>query len=213
MLLPDDDLTRIPLINAEAKVTSSPDHLMGAIQELSGFLGVLSDPAEQGLQLLNAALMTNQPLAQLVLAFSAVEAMGQKEDWTTGQRKLLGDLAQEVVSASATGTDDRERLEVAEALRRGMHRLGLRQGVLRLLETLGLSTLKKEWDRLYGLRSGVVHGTKRLDETELNQLAMDTITLCAKVIIRTLENDGVPVPSVANVHYQLMSTKTAGTIA
>lgn len=212
MLLPDDDLTRIPLINAEAKVTSSPDHLLGAIRELSGFPSSLSEQTSQGLQLLNAALMTNQPLAQLVLAFSAVEAMGQKEDWTAGQRKLLDDLATEV-AANTAGTDDQESLEVAEALRRSLHRLGLRQGVVRLLGQLGLSTLKKEWDRLYALRSGVVHGTKRLDEPELNQLAMDTITLCAKVIIRTLQNDGVPVPAIANVHYQHITEDSAETIA
>jgi uncharacterized protein YodC (DUF2158 family) len=42
-----------------------------------------------------------------------------------------------------------ETLEIASALKRSLHRIGLRQGVLRVLERIGQSALKSEWDRLY----------------------------------------------------------------
>ena len=74
-----------------------------------------------------------------------------------------------------------ERAEVAKAIRTSLFPLSLRQGVTRLLARLGLDQLRKEWDRLYGIRSGLFHGTARLSDSEINQAAMDTVTLCGRI--------------------------------
>ena len=47
---------------------------------------------------------------------------------------------------------------MADAIRKSLHRLTLRQGVFRLLDRLGLQHLKKGWDDLDNERSTLVHG-------------------------------------------------------
>ncbi len=198
MILPDDDNTRFPSIEAGGVVTANPAQLLDAMTELAGELPLSISAGARGVRLLNFALMSSQPLAQIVLAFSAVEALGQDETWTKAQSQLIEKLATEV---EAEADYEAERLEVADALRRSFHRIGLRQGVMRVLSNLNLNDLRKEWDRLYGLRSGVFHGTVELTEQEICQLATDTVRLCGRITLAVLARDGVKLPSIANVHF------------
>ena len=55
-----------------------------------------------------------------------VEALGQEEEWTERQVRLLSDLASDLEARPDFGQEEQE---VAAAIRRGMHRIGLRQGV------------------------------------------------------------------------------------
>jgi hypothetical protein len=197
LILPDDEKTRFPVFNATGSVTADPASFLDALKSLAGS-AIKTDAIRNGLRVLNLALMTPHPLAQLVLAFSAIEALGQNEKWTAAQTELIEKLAAEV---EATANDNSETQEVANALRRGLHRIGLRQGVLRVLERIGQFALKNEWDRLYGLRSGIFHGTTLLSEAEASQIANDSITLCGKIIIALLANEGVKVPSIAKTHF------------
>jgi len=151
-----------------------------------------------GLRLLNAALVTAEPLARLVLAISAVEALGQSENWTPDQVALIEALATQVESQNR---GDNERAEVADALRRGTHRIGLRQGVLRILRTLQLEHLKKEWDRIYGERSKLVHGVGQATEAEIAQLATDAIRLGGQVLLAICSREGVVPPSIATSNF------------
>jgi hypothetical protein len=200
MILPDDDNSRFPLIEVQAVVTADPAQLLGAMTELAEQLPLRSSAADIGIRMLNFALMSSQPLAQIVLAFSAIEALGQEEIWTKAQSELIEKLAAEVEEEK--GSVDRfERSEVADALRRSLHRIGLRQGVLRVLSRLGLNNLRKDWDRLYGLRSGVFHGTVTLTEQEVSQLAMDSVSLCGRIILTIVERDGIKLPFIASVHF------------
>jgi len=198
-ILPDDDNTRVAVTEVQAEVRSDPSQLLGAMTELAREMPLRVSAAASGVRLLNVALMSSQPLAQIVLAFSAVEALGQDETWSAAQADLIKKLAADVEEND--GKHDAERLEVAEALRRSLHRVGLRQGVLRVLSRLDLRQLAKEWDRLYSLRSGVFHGTRVLTETEIAQLANDTVSLCGRIILAVVEQDGITVPSVAAKHF------------
>jgi hypothetical protein len=172
-----------------------PDEFLGALTELAEGLPLNFSAAAPGVRLLNLALMNNEPLTKIVLAISAVEALGQDETWTEAQIDLIKKLAAEVEEGA--GNQDEERLEVAEALRRSLHRISLRQGVMRVLSRLGLSDLRDEWDRVYGLRSSVFHGSCGLDDNELRQLADETIALCAKIILALIKRHGIKLPSVA----------------
>lgn len=198
-ILPDDDYTRIPIINIEGIVTASPEHLMSAIEELGNSSSLAFGPASNGVRLLNLALMTSEPLAQMVLAFSAVEEVGQNEQWTEAQTAVIKQLA-EAAETHKQLTED-ERLEVARAIRSGLFPLSLRQGVIRVLTALGLDHLRKEWDRLYGIRSGVFHGTARPSDSELHQAAMETLTLCGQIILAIVAKEGTNVPSIAATHF------------
>jgi hypothetical protein len=132
----------------------------------------------------------------MVLAFSAIEELGQEERWTSEQRALIQATAAELENRATTPDEH----EVAEAVRR-LHRLSLRQGVMRVLARLGLATLKTEWDRLYGIRSGVFHGTSPIGSKELRQAASEAVTLCGKILLEQLRNDGVEPPGVAAVQF------------
>ena len=70
----------------------------------------------------------------------------------------------------------------------------LRQGVMRVLSSLGLNDLRNEWDRLYPLRSGVFHGTADLNEHDIDQLATDIVTFSGRIILALLKRDGIKLP-------------------
>ena len=198
LILPDDDNTLFLHMEAAVTVKADPDQFIDAMEELAGQLP-LSEPAgTPAVRLLNLALINPQGLAKIVLAFSAIEALGQDETWTPAQVDLITKLAIEIEN-NADG--DGERLEVAEALRRSLHRIGLRQGVKRLLCGHDIGHLQKEWDRLYGLRSGLFHGTVPLKKHEVNQLAADTVKLCSRIILALIQQDGLKLPSVASKHF------------
>jgi hypothetical protein len=195
-VLPDDDHTRIPIINARAEVTADPNQFVSAIAELSHQLPIRLSASALSVRLLNFAIMNSEPVGRMVLAFSAVELLGQEETWTDQQRALLQAMADNLEGDDPTP----QRTEIATALRRSMHRVGLRQGVMRVLSRLKLDKLKKEWDRLYGLRSGLIHGTEPLSEGQISQLADDTVKLCGRIVLAMVEKDGISLAPVVRWH-------------
>jgi hypothetical protein len=198
-ILPDDDNTRFPVSNIQGTVTADPEHFTSALRELGENGDIGFGVATNALRLLNLALMTSEPLAQMVLAFSAVEELGQDEKWSEAQVTLIDQLAV-AADASMEGTAE-ERAEVARAIRKGLFPLSLRQGVTRLLLRLGLDHLRKEWDRLYGIRSGLFHGTARLSNLEIIQAAFDTVSLCGRIVLAIVAQEGARLPSVAATHF------------
>jgi hypothetical protein len=196
-ILPDDDNTRFPIVDAQGTVTANPEHFTSALTEAGENEGL--GAAANGVNLLNLALMTSEPLAQMVLALSAVEELGQSEKWGEAQLRLIKQLA-DIANISAD-VNAEERMEVVKAIETGLFRLSLRQGVMRLLARLDLNQLRKGWDRLYGIRSGIFHGTARLTAPELNQAAQDTITLCGQIILVLVTKEGAKVPSISTTHY------------
>jgi hypothetical protein len=125
--------------------------------------------------------MRSEPVAQIVFAFSAVEMLGQSKTWTRQQKSLLAELA-EKAEHSLTGSQ-RERREVAEALRKSIHRLTLRQGVIRLLESLDLMHLRTIWDALYAERSTLIHGLAPKPGADYSDLAHRTLNLCGRILL------------------------------
>ena len=156
-VLPDDEKTRIPLISIDATVVSAPDHFLGALTEIGPDLPDDFSIVEHGVRALNLAIFNEEPLSRMAFAISAVEALGQSETWTSAQEILLNELA--TYAEGSAGASESERQEVADRLRRGLQRVGLRQGVMRILDSLGLRHLRKDWERIYHHRSGIFHGT------------------------------------------------------
>lgn len=198
-VLPDDDLTRFPIMKAEGNVTADPNQLTSAVHELGEHGHYSLGKAANGVRLLNLALMTSDALAQMVLAFSPIEELGQDQTWSEVQKQLIEQIA--ATAENAMGHEDDERMEVATAIRKGLFRLSLREGVKRVLASGGVDHLIKDWDRLYKIRSGVFHGTAQLSESELHAAAQDTITLCTRILLAIISNEGGRVPSIATTHY------------
>lgn len=191
MIYPDDGKTRIPTVEATGVVHADPDMFLRAIAEVAprqvdAFLW-------DAIGLLNDAVLAQHALSQIAIAISAVEALGQDQNWTERQRSLLDGLQEYVASCGMA--DEEEQAEVADAIRR-MHRVGLRQGVVRLLGRIGRNDLKREWDRIYGLRSGLFHGTARPADHEVSELAWAAIRLCSAIILTMAQQAGIGLPTV-----------------
>jgi hypothetical protein len=79
-ILPDDDNTRIFILNMEGRITADPEQFTSALREAGENGDTGFGAAANGVRLLNLALVTSEPLAQMVLTFSAVEELGQNEN-------------------------------------------------------------------------------------------------------------------------------------
>ena len=192
LILPDDDNTVFPL-RGKPKVTtaSDPKLFLEAMRELADQPPIIEPTLALPVRLLNLIRSNPQPLAKIVLAFSAVESVAEDEEWSPGQRDLIDKLAAEI-------TDP----EVAQAVER-MRKISVRQGVKRVLYRNGLGHLQKEWDQLYKLRSRLFHGgEKRWARQDINKLASDATKLCSKIILAIIKRKGFKLPSVASVNFR-----------
>src|SRR5688572_19882226 len=100
--------------------------------------------------------------------------LGQNERCTEMQAALLERLAKR--AEAAPDGDPAERKEVADAIRRS-HRFSLRQGVLRLLDSLDLAHLKATWDKTYAERSTLIHGLAPQPGADYGNLASRVTSL------------------------------------
>jgi hypothetical protein len=180
----DDPNVRIFSINATGTVRAMPDPFLPLVAEVHGVAASASDRAHDVILLLNYALMRPEPVAQIVFAFSAVEMLGQSESWTDEQKRLLFEVA-DAAEKSSTGNAN-ERQEVADAIRKSVHRLTLRQGVLRLLGALDLAHLKKDWDAIYSERSTLVHGLAPRPGADYGDLAFRAVSLCGQILLKAV---------------------------
>jgi hypothetical protein len=72
---------------------------------------------------------------------------------------------------------------------------------MRVLGSLGLKHLRKEWDRIYNVRSSIFHGTRKVRDDEIAQLALETETLCGRIVLTYAESKGVQPASIATAHF------------
>ena len=177
----DDPNVTIFGISGTDTVLANHEPFLPLLGELYTVATSTSEQAKDVILLLDYALLRPEPVAQIVFAFSAVETLGQDETWTVEQKSLLKELTKQVASSSIGS--DAERSEVMDALRKGLHRLSLRQGVLRLLDRLGLAHLKPQWDELYSERSTLVHGLAPRPGADYSALAHKTVSLCGRILL------------------------------
>ena len=79
--------------DATLTVHAAPEPFLTIVTALGASIGEVSPRTSDVVLLMNYALMRPEPVAQIVFAFSAVEMLGQDEDWTPPQRQLLSNLA------------------------------------------------------------------------------------------------------------------------
>lgn len=178
----DDPNVTIFSFQATGLVRANPNPFLSHAAELHGLVGDMSEKARDVVLLLNFALMRPEPVAQIIFCISAVEMLGQEENWSDAQKEILKQLA-DSAQAIAVGSKH-ERSEVADAIRRGLHRISIRQGVFRLLERLRLSHLRQRWDALYDERSKLVHGLAPVPGARYDDLASRTVDLCGQILLR-----------------------------
>ncbi|HRN87907.1 MAG TPA: hypothetical protein PK271_04835 [Hyphomicrobium sp.] len=183
----DDPSVRIFSVQATGSVLRNPQPFLEDVSDFLGQASALSQRVQDILLLLNYALMRPEPVAQIVFIISAVEMLGQTEKWSGAQKTQIKELI--AVAKASRSCSDLERDEIATALRNGLHKLSLRQGVLRLLNSLGLSQLKDEWDALYGERSTLVHGLAPKPGVDYSPLAFKAVSLCGRILMAAVAQE------------------------
>lgn len=186
-VFPDDPNVGFFNASAAGSVLRGADEFLRSLAEVHETATTLSKEATDMILLLNYALMRPDPVTRIVFAFSAVEMLGQKEIWSPNQKIILEDLARAAETASIG--DEAERLEVSDALRKSLHRVSLRQGVMRLLATLGLPELRTTWDRIYAERSSLVHGLAPIPGADYSDLAHRSVSLCGRILLKAIADE------------------------
>lgn len=185
-VFPDDTEFCVFEAHGEGKVYASPTQFVdGLASHWDATLSPQRD-VQDVLLLMNYALMRPDPIAQIVFSFSAVEMLGQSETWSNGQSKFIKQLAREVLKTDAI--DPSEAKEIAAAIEK-LHKLSLRQGVLRMLKSIGLEHLKREWDDLYGKRSSLVHGLAPEPGVNYYPFAHEVVSLCGRILCAVIARD------------------------
>ena len=183
----DDSSVRVFDMSARGTVRAMPDRFLGDLDHLFEASNPVSQKTKDMVLLLNYALLRSEPVAQIVFAFSAVEMLGQQETWSDDQNRIIDEL---VVAAQKTEIGSvHEREEVIDAINKSLHKLSLRQGVMRLLTTLNLNYLKKNWDTLYQERSSLVHGLAPKPGVDYSVLANESINLCGHILLTAISRE------------------------
>ena len=166
------------------------EHFLSAMETFSQ-QPPLEDPTLLlSVRLLNLAFINPEWLAQVVLSFAAVEVLAKDQKWSEEQRARLRTIADE--------TQDPEVKEAIERLHK--HKIGVRQGIKRVLQTHQLEHLQKEWNKSYDLRSALFHGGKHLSEEEQSAFH-GAVKLCARIVLGVLKQRGFALPRVATIHF------------
>jgi hypothetical protein len=183
----DQQHVRIGQIRMVGMVRAPSEPFLTDLDSLYKVVDGGTERARDIVLLLNYALTRRDPVAQFVFAISAVEMLGQEETWSDSQRKLLAQLAS--AAEDSTVASSSECREVADAIRRSTQKISLRQGVIRLLESLGLTELRKKWDELYEERSRLVHGLAPQPGVRYDELAFRTVSLCARILLTAVARE------------------------
>lgn len=165
-------------------------------------------PLRRAVRLLNLAEMNKEPFAKVVLSIATVEGLAPRLAWSSAQRELIRDTADQLESDSCSAA---EVNETAEALR-NWHQKSIGKGVRELFAENELMGLWADWNKLYGKRSRLFHDDrsgddeqrgKHLDDLELHKLGQEAVKLCASVVLSMCKREGIPVPSYANRHFNI----------
>ena len=112
---------------------------------------------------------------------------GKQEDWTNDQKRIIDELVTSAQTIAIGSTDERE--EVIDAICKNLHRVSLRQGVMRLLTSLDLDHLKKSWDKLYKERSSLVHGLAPKPGVSYGEFAHRSTSLCGHILLTAVSRE------------------------
>ena len=167
--------------SAEGKVMESVDiyfqYLENALQESL-------KPSERqlaALELVSMAGMAREPMSAAALNISAVEMLASAEPWSPAQLALLSKLQQQANNEEGLPTG--EAHEVSEAVKRSFK--SIRQSIKRLIlnELFLEKVIWRRFDKVYGLRSAVFHGSAAFDRKLHMSLSVEAGELCRQIVL------------------------------
>ncbi len=81
-----------------------------------------------------------------------------------------------------------------------------------MLEANDLSSVWRDWDKLYERRSALFHGRserdsehrgRHLEESALRALGQDALRLSARIVLSMAKREGIAVPGRAKVNFEV----------
>ena len=199
LILPDDERTRILILEGTISVSADPNIFITAMEQSAQRISELDERTGQSLKVLNLALLSPDPLAQIVLAFAAVEHLADVEKWSASQLEFLGDLA--LQTTAAINLSSIEKAEIADAVTAQMQKLSVRQSIKRLLIRLSLDNIRAKWEEVYRLRSKLVHGHPSMNQLAINALAFEVCRLAARIVLSAIQGQGSHLPKIAETNF------------
>ncbi|WMW56486.1 hypothetical protein RE411_04690 [Agrobacterium pusense] len=180
----DDGSVIFPSFSGEVSVANSPDAFLQRLDYYMQLEPLTSVECQTALLMLSDAFNASEPLAKASLAISSVEMLAQESGWSKEQKLLLKIAQQAVGNDRSISLEDEDRRAVTDAIDRA-YRIGVNEGIRKLLRHLNLDELQSEWKAVYSERSKIFHGlaaTKRSNDATFAENAFrlsKTIVLTA----------------------------------
>ena len=165
-------------------VSQNSDAFFSNLSDSFFSIGEIGELEKLALRILALSKIGTGPLAQSILAISAVEAISRCPPWTVAQLKLIEKIKLEALGSKELPPE--EASEVAAALDRTF-RYGVLQSIRQKMKALGLSRSDwKNFNEAYNLRSSILHGSASESEN-YNELWNKSHPICDKIIIAAIK--------------------------
>uniref|UniRef100_UPI0035C9C9DA hypothetical protein n=1 Tax=uncultured Sphingomonas sp. TaxID=158754 RepID=UPI0035C9C9DA len=175
------------MIMLEANLTTKfvIEPYVDAINQSAKQIDRLSEAGALSCELLNAATMSNHPVAAATLSLAAVELLAINEKRSPKQKEWIRKIRDSLETDTSIIEADKVVLQKAVA---GMFNTGISDRVKKMLARLGMEDRDDDWDRIYKLRSALFHGVRRLTQSEIIALGSEAPALSRQIVRRYLEN-------------------------
>ena len=181
-------------------VRTQPEPFISEITSVFSALPAAELKTYDAVRMMNDALTHGEAVAQLALAIAAVEFLARGQDWMPSQKEALQRLVNHAQADAHLSKSDAD--EIVDAIARSMQRMGVGQGVRRLLSNLNLDYLKKEWSKLYSERSTLFHGLQYMPRSKQQEIIYPAVSLCGRIVLTAVEREVPNATSMVDTYYQ-----------
>ena len=167
---------------ATGRVAARADRMIADVQRLTDS-DQIPQPLLDALRIWNEAYISGEPASKAALAIAAVEMLAQKEEWSAEQRQVVEKLRSAVDNECNLAEGERDELKAA--IQR-IYKIGVIEGVRRILRSLGQDALIKSWVELYKGRSRLLHGLAYVDRPTQVALVQPALAISGRIILLSL---------------------------
>lgn len=198
-IYPSSPNARFTNVNMTLESHVQPAPFISELTNIFSALPTTELKTYDAVRMMNDALTHREAVAQLALAIAAVEFLAQGQDWTPSQKEALQRLTDHALADAHLSAS--EVTEIADAIGRSMQRMGIGQGVRRLLKTLNLDYLKKEWNKLYSERSTLFHGLQYMPRSTHQNRIYSAVSLCGRIVLTAVEREVPNATDMVDTYY------------
>lgn len=172
-------VTRTTFAEGNATGLRKPDRLLQGLEQLAGAADRIDERGRNASLLINAAALSAEGIAKVVLYIAAIELLSSGEKWNDNQIKWLDDT--KAALGEHGELTEAEALELSEAFQFLRH-LGASAKARRLIKAVGRDDLIPRWNKLYNARSKLFHGEHRMTTADLQGWASEARSICLPVV-------------------------------